>query len=95
MTKPEVIEAYATCRGMEFAQQMGFTNIILEGDALLIILKILQPDPSFSSIRNLIEDAKTMKKNFRSCKIQHVKKEANGAAHALAKSSFNLDEDVY
>ena len=95
VTEPKVIKAYAACRGMKFAQQTGFTNIILEGDALLIILKILQPDPSLSSIGNLTEDAKTMKKNFRSYKIQHVKKEANGAAHALAKSSFNLDEDVY
>ena len=94
MTKPEVIEAYVACRGMEFAQQMGFTNIILEGDALSIILKILQPDPSLSSIGNLTEDAKTMKKNFKSCKIQHVRREANGAARALAKSAFNLDEDV-
>ena len=36
-----------------------------------------------------------MTKNFRSCKIQHVIKEANGAAHSLVKSAFILDEDVY
>ena len=93
--EPEVIEAYAAGRGMEFAQQMGFTNIILKGDVLPVILKILQPDPNLSSIGNLTEDAKTMKKNFKSCKIQYVKREANGVAHALAKSAFNLDEDVY
>ena len=74
---------------------MSFTNIILEGDALPVILKILQPDPSFSSIGNLTEEAKSMTKYFRSCKIQHIRREANGAAHSLAKNAFNLDDDVY
>ena len=95
VTEPKVIKAYAACRGMKFAQQTGFTNIILEGDSLPVILKILQLDPSLSFIGNLTEKVKSMKKNFRKCKIQHVKREANGVAHSLAKSAFNLSEDVY
>ena len=77
VTDPEAIEAYAACRGMQFVQQMGFNNIVLEGDALSVILKILQPDPSLFVIGILIEEAKTMKKNFKNCKIQHVSREAS------------------
>ena len=54
-----VIEAYAANRGLLFAHQMGFTKIILEGDALSVIFKILQLDPSLSHISNLTKEAKS------------------------------------
>ena len=78
---PIVIEAYVANRGLFFAQQMGFTKIILEGDAHSVILKILQPDPSLSNISNLIDDTKNIMKNFYCCQVHHVRREANVATH--------------
>ena len=54
-TDPSAIEAHAAIRALLFAQQMGFTKIILEGDALTVINKIIQPYPSLSeNVKNLV-----------------------------------------
>ena len=74
---------------------MGFTAIILEGNALSVINKINQPSPTLSGIGNLIEDVKNMMKLLKGCKVQHVKREANEATHLLAKSACLVEEEVY
>ena len=43
---------------VEFAQQMGFDNIELEGDALGIIKKLQSMDTDMSHVGTLIEEAK-------------------------------------
>ena len=58
ITDPNVIEAYAAAKAILFGQQMGFTRIILEGDALMVINKILQTSPSLSNNGNLVDDVK-------------------------------------
>ena len=78
-----------------FAKDMGFTRIILEGDALMLITKILQAQPSLSVIGNLVAAAKDLMKQFNWSKIQHVQREANEAAHCLAKNALSIEEDLY
>ena len=95
ITDPNTIKAHAANKASMFAQFMGFTRIILDGDAFMFINKILHPYPSLSRIGNLVEDAKNLMKNCRKCKVQHVKKEANEAAHLLAKCALTVDEDLY
>ena len=70
ITDPRIIEAQASNRALMFAHHMGFSRIILEGNALTVINKILHPFPSLSRIGNLFEDAKNMIRNFRQCKVQ-------------------------
>ena len=74
---------------------MGFTSIILEGDALSVINKIKSPFPSLSDIGNLIQDVKDLMKFFSECRIQHVRREANEAAHLLGKSACFVEEELY
>lgn len=42
-------------------------------------------DPNGSRYGQIIEDTKTVLRMFRSWKVCHVKRDANGAAHGLAK----------
>ena len=80
---------------MLFGQQMGFTNVMLEGDALVVINKILQPSSSLSNIGNLIDEVKGLMRNYICCRVQHIRREANEAAHLLVKSALSLEEDLY
>ena len=73
---------------------MRFTKIILEGDAFSVITKIMHPKSSLSCVGNLVEDDKSLIKCFSWCKIQHVKREANEAAHVLAKIAFTIKDDL-
>ena len=51
---PSSIETHAAFKALQFTHHMGFTTIILEGDALTVINKIKQPSPSLLSIGILI-----------------------------------------
>ncbi|XWS58017.1 hypothetical protein CRYUN_Cryun09bG0222900 [Craigia yunnanensis] len=82
-------------RAMEFGIQMGFTKIIIQGDALSVVSKINQPTPHLSPIGNLIEDAKKAMQGFQCCKVQHVKRQANHTAHELTISTLSITHDVY
>ena len=92
---PEVIETVAAIRAMEFAHHMGFTNVLIEGEALYIIKLINQADQDLSGIGNLIEEAKTATRKFLLCRTHHTKKEGNSVAHSLAKLTLLLEEDLF
>ena len=94
-TNPMAVEAHAAFRALTFGKDMGFTRIMLEGDALSVITKILQSEPSLSDIGNLVDAAKDLMKSFNGCNVQYVRREANEAAHCLAKSALSLKADLY
>ena len=78
-----------------FSQQMGFSKIILEGNTLTVINQIYQVAHNLSVIGNLTDEAKMLMKNFIFCRVQHVRREANLAAHTLAREALNIKEDLY
>ena len=61
---PEVVEIVAAIKAMVFARHMGFTKIMVEGDALNFINGINQTGQDLPAIGNLTGEAKFMK---RSC----------------------------
>ena len=89
------VEANAALRALMFGKDVWFTRIMLEGDALFVITKILQFEPSLSEVGNLVDAAKDLMKSFDRCKVQYVRREANEAAHCLAKSALSLKADLY
>ena len=80
-----MIEAATAVKAIEFAQNMGLTNAILEGDALNIVNQINLNSQDLSAVGNLIEEARFMRRNFQMYQIKFVRREANVAAHVLAK----------
>lgn len=69
---------------MEFGKDLGFQNIILEGDTLDIVQILQKEYQSWSRYGNLIEDLKTLLNSLMSWRVHHVKREANTAVHRLA-----------
>ncbi|XVF40372.1 hypothetical protein PTKIN_Ptkin01aG0108000 [Pterospermum kingtungense] len=91
VTDPLTIEAIAATKALALAQHMGFRDIILEGDNLGVTIKLRSPDPDSSAIGNLTDEGMKLMGCFCSCLVQHVAREANKAAHALAKMGTNCE----
>ena len=89
-------EAQAAIMALEFTANMGFHSIILEGDSLTIIkqMQLKENENDLSIIWNIMEKARCKADMFNSCKFSHIRREANGAAHYLAKHGRRADNVI-
>ena len=88
----EVAEALAMRKGLEFAKDMSFLNLIAESDASNVVLALNAHQQSSNYVDSIIRDCISFKGSFRSLNFLHVRREANQAAHYLAKYALkNLD----
>ena len=88
----EVAETLAMRKGLEFAKDMSFLNLIAESDASNVILVSNAHQQSPHYVGSIIRDCISFKGSFRSLIFLHVRREANQAAHYLAKYALkNLD----
>jgi ribonuclease HI len=62
-------EALATLHAVIFAKELGFSNVIFEGDALIVVKAVNSKEPCESNYGHLVEDVKRFRSNFklRSC----------------------------
>ena len=87
---PEIVEAMATTRAIYFAQGLGFTSFILEGDSANIIKALQSDDESFSPYDHILSSAKSMVVAGSSIKYSHAGRTSNTAAHNLAKHARHV-----
>lgn len=83
-------EAMAAMEACLFCKEVGFFDIILEGDALQIVLEIKLINsglPFLSRFGHFIDSINRELSSFRSTKFVHVPRELNSAAHVLAKEA--------
>lgn len=96
ITDPAVAETSVAWLTVEFSQQLGYTNVILEGDSLEVIQALRSEESSWNQYGvcgHLMEDAKNLLHSCQVWRVNHVKREANEIAHRLAKRALGLDED--
>ncbi|KAH1121998.1 hypothetical protein J1N35_005158 [Gossypium stocksii] len=79
-----IAEALAALHGLQFALDLGFTNVILESDSRLVFKNIQQLNEDYSETRPFTWDAKNLARKFHFCRFQFIAREGNGAAHAMA-----------
>jgi hypothetical protein len=77
-------EALAIRRVVAFAQEKGFSEIILGSDCLSALQRLNSSVTDRSSMGPVIEDIK-LSRSFSSCEFRHVPRELNVAAHQLAR----------
>jgi len=88
----EVAKALAMRKGLKFAKEMSFLNLIAESDASNVVLVLNTHQQSSNYVVSIIRDCISFKGSFRSLNFLHVRREANQAAHYLAKYALkNLD----
>lgn len=88
-TTSVMVEAMAALQAMMVGREMGAKNVIFEGDALQIVKAVNDPSMCESPFGLFVEDVKQVLGYFDSCIFQHVGREANSAAHGVAKEACN------
>ncbi|XVE95505.1 hypothetical protein REPUB_Repub02eG0103200 [Reevesia pubescens] len=86
-------EALATRSALELAHELGFTNIVLEGDALGVLNSLKNSKPDLSAIGTIVEEARSFLSLFYNCEVCHVSRWKNQAAHLFAKYALQCNED--
>ncbi|XP_059450922.1 uncharacterized protein LOC132181699 [Corylus avellana] len=84
---PATGEALAALHAEGLCRDLGFYDIIFEGDSLSMVKAIGERDPNWLRYGHIVEDIKTVLRTLRQWKICHAKREANIAAHGLAKEA--------
>ena len=85
------VEAMTAIRRLEFAAELGFNTVAVEGD-LSILMNGLKT--SLSSYGLLISDACVFENLFSKLSYSYVKREDNKIAHYLAKLIVNYPNNV-
>ncbi|KAK9001972.1 hypothetical protein V6N11_024665 [Hibiscus sabdariffa] len=62
-------EAQAAIYGLNFASDLGFQWVEMEGDSRAIVTKLLSASSDTSEMSALIGEAKGLARNFRDCKF--------------------------
>ena len=90
--KPDEVEALATLKAVSLARDLGFRNVILEGDSLGLIKALKSAEDSLSPTGLLVDDVKWVASSFEQLVYSHVKRNDNRVAHSLAKNAFCIPD---
>jgi ribonuclease HI len=86
-TDLKTAEFMAALQAVQFCKEVGFWDIIFEGDATQVVKEITIQSSSFSKVDHFIESIYLEKQLFRSAKFQAIPRTCNMAAHTLAKEA--------
>ncbi|XVF16687.1 hypothetical protein REPUB_Repub10bG0053700 [Reevesia pubescens] len=78
---------------MTFAHDLGFSRILLEGDALTIINRVSSMETDLSPIGHLVEEIKDLRGTFIHAGITHTSRKRNMAAHSMAKYALEISAE--
>jgi ribonuclease HI len=90
---PAAGEALAALHAAEFCRDLGIPEVILEGDSLMVTRALEEKGENWLRYGQIVEDTKSVLRSFRQWRISHVRREANGAAHGLAKEAIRSGMD--
>ncbi|XP_065619863.1 uncharacterized protein LOC136063423 [Quercus suber] len=88
--KLDEVEALAALKAASLARELGFRNVILEGDSLCLIKALKSAEDSFSPTGLLVDNVKRFASSFERWMYSHVKRNGNSVAHSLAKNVIRI-----
>lgn len=91
--EPATGEALAALHVAEFCWDLGIFDVILEGDSLIVTRALEGKGENWLRFGQIVEVTKLVLRSFRQWRISHVRREANGAAHGLAKEAIRTVMD--
>ncbi|XVF32698.1 hypothetical protein REPUB_Repub17cG0105400 [Reevesia pubescens] len=95
LQNPEIVEASAALVALSFAANMGFQQIIVEGDAARVVSLLQKQRADSFIIHNLITDCSWQVAKFHVVEFSHVKRDANTIADSLAKFALSSKNNSY
>ena len=92
----EEAETLACRKTLEFAIDVGFSDLIIEGDNVSVMRAVASNCMDGSRLGNVLEDIHWLVRGLRWSSVSCVKRSANTVAHSLARFARNvLDELVW
>ena len=88
------VEAMVADEGIRLAKDLGLKDVIIEGDAQVVMSALAQSDYIPSSIQKIIEGSKKCLQHFHVWKANHINRNGNVAAHLLARYACNVTNSV-
>ena len=82
----------AALKALTFAHELGFQNVILEGNALGFIQALKSQEQNLCPLGLRVEDVKVYANNFIRLLDSHVKRNGNSVAHNLAKHAICIPD---
>ena len=89
-TSVETVEVLAARRAVIFAFELGFDQVILEGDSAIAIQALNSDDFSAAPFGHIISDVKSFSPCIRSLIFCHTLRLGNKVAHRLAREACNF-----
>ncbi|KAM1949581.1 hypothetical protein ACFX15_009620 [Malus domestica] len=90
ISSPLLSEAMAVRAGLLWAIDRGYQSLIIETDSLQIVEALRDPTLNLSTIGQVVEDCKALLNTITEANITHIRRNANAAAHHLAKVGLSL-----
>ena len=88
--EPVIGEAMAAMVEVKFSKEREIQDVILEGDSMQVVQALQDRNPSWRTYGHIIDDTRVFLGTCRSWTVHHVKRDANRAAHGLAKGGLGL-----
>ncbi|MBA0762016.1 hypothetical protein Gotri_024576 [Gossypium trilobum] len=88
-------EALSRLWAVQTGLDLGFTDMIIEGDSLSVIKKSNSDSQDKSEISAYTRNIKRNINSFRSLRIKHARRSANQLAHVIATESLRNGEEFY
>ena len=82
-------EAIAAVRTITFASDLGFSNIIVEGDSEKVI-KAFKSEESFASFGHLVSAVKLIVESFNQISFLHTRRAGNALTHNLVRHARHV-----
>ncbi|KAM1311122.1 hypothetical protein PS1_007620 [Malus domestica] len=86
-------EAHAIREAILACTSLGFNNIIIESDAMMIIQMLRKEIPSDFSLDCILGDIEVLARRLTSVSFAFVSRESNAAAHSVAKYVFKQGKE--
>ena len=87
-----IAEFWALRDGLLLADQIGVQNLVIELDAKVVVELVQSNTTSNAFYSSLLADCRSLLGRFQHFKVQHVFREANRVADALAKLGCSMQE---
>ena len=89
-TSMEIVEVLAARWALIFALELGFDQVILEGDSEIAIRAMSFDDYMTALFGHIIVDIKALAPHFKSLVFCHSRRLGNRVAHRLARTACNF-----
>uniref|UniRef100_A0A7N2R3V3 RNase H type-1 domain-containing protein n=1 Tax=Quercus lobata TaxID=97700 RepID=A0A7N2R3V3_QUELO len=87
-------ELLACRRAIQFAIEVGITDVVIEGDNAMIMGSIVKKDLSGARLGHIFMDIQALLMELTWFSISSVKREANTVAHSLTRYTKNASESA-